>query len=229
MGKKDGASRIQEIVDETRESFDLGDFVRGRSVRTKTIRVFTDEVTAERRGGFERGEQTLPNGAVMPTLRSWGLVKELAEAQTAYEEISPKTTKEAKAAKAKVERLTEEIKELTATLVETSLEIELRAVPKVIKKGAYRAARQALGINGKLREEQASDFFDEHSAQTLTRTVVSITRHSDGARNEGISIDSARDLVNNLPDSEWAKVDEAINELLFEKVISDQVAADADF
>lgn len=226
MGKKNA---IEEIVRETRESFDLGDFLRGRSTRTKTVRVFTDEVTAERRGGFAKTTETLSNGVQIPAIRSWGLVKELAEAQGEYDALESKTTKEAKALKAKVATITDEIKALTAELVETSLEVELKAVPKVIKKDAYRAAKKALGINGKISDTQVVEFIDEHSAQILHRTVVSIKKESSGEENAGVSVESARDLVGLLPDSEWAKIDAALKELLDEQVIADQVVEDRDF
>lgn len=226
MGKKNA---IEEIVRETQESFDLGDFLRGRSTRTKTVRVFTDEVTAERRGGFAKTTETLANGVQIPGIRSWGLVKDLADAQSEYDGLEPKTTKEAKAAKAKITTLTEEIKALTAELVETSLEVELKAVPKVIKKDAYRASKKALGINGKISDTQAVEFMDEHSAQILHRTVVSIKKEASGEKNTGISVESARDLVGLLPDSEWGKINATLKELLDEQVIADQVVEDRDF
>lgn len=220
--------RIQSIANDARESFDLGDFLRGRSVRTRNVRVFTDEVTAEKRGGFEKTVETLANGIQLPGVRSWGLVKDLAEAQDQYDKLESKNTKVAKELKARIDSINDEIRALTATLIETSLEIELKTVPKVIKKDAYRAARKALGIHGSISDDQAVEFIDEHNAQTLSRTVVSIAR-PDGSKNQGISLDSARDLVGLLPDSEWEKIKVALDELLSEKVIGDAAVADQDF
>jgi hypothetical protein len=231
MGKKSTSDAIEKIVNETREEFDLGDFLQGRSVRTKTVTAYTDEVTAEKRGGFERMIETLENGVRVPYIRSWGLVKEIGEAKNEYDALESKTTKDAKALKAKITLLEQEIRDLTQKLLDSALEIELRAVPDKIKKGAYRAAREALGIRGKngVTEDNAIELQDEHAAQILVRTVVSITKVATGEKNQGVSIEGARKLKGLLPDSEWAKVNTAIDELLFEKVIADQVASDLDF
>jgi hypothetical protein len=228
MSKK---STAEQIADETRESFDLGDFLRGRSVRTKTVRVFTDEVTAEARGGYEEYVEELENGLRIPRVRSWGLVKELAEARDALEKIENKSTKAGKEAKAKVATLEAEIRSLTEKLLESALDIELQSVPDKIKKGAYRAARNALGIRGKngITDDNAIELQDENAAQILLRTIVSVTKHATSEKNMGVSIESARALKGLLPDSEWDKIKDALDELLFQKVIADQVAKDLDF
>lgn len=226
--KKNDDIDFEAIVDDARENFDLGDFLRGRSIRTKSVRVFTDEVTAEERGGYEAYTEEV-NGINVPRIRSWGLVAKLAEIQDEYERLSPKTSKEAKQLKGKITTITSEIEALTAKLLESALDIELQAVPKIAKKVAYREAKKFLGIRGKVREEQFVDLIDEQNAQLLHRTVVSVTRRSDGKRNEGMTVQSARDLMGHLPDSEWDKIEEKVNELLVQKVISDQAVADPDF
>ncbi len=229
MSKKSNVD-IEAIANDARESFDLGDFLRGRSVRTKTVRVFTDEVTAEERGGFERIYRIV-NETRIPDVRSWGLVKDMAEAQAEYEGVENKSTKAGRTLKAKIDSIEAEIRALTEKLLETALEIELRAVPDRIKKDAYRAARKALGIRGKngVTADNAIELEDENAAQILQRTVVSITKYGTDDKNLGVSIEGARDLKGLLPDSEWDKVKEALDELLFRKVIADQVAEDLDF
>lgn len=229
MSKKAAQNEIDAIVNDARESFDLGDFLRGRSVRTKTVRVFTDEVTAEERGGYEQYEETLSSGLTVPRVRSWGLVASLADVQEQLEKLDSKTTKQARELKAKAATIEAEIEALTAKLIESSLVLELKSVPKVIKKDAYRAAKQTLGIHGKVREERISEVLEEQSAQMLVRTVVSITRELDGAVNKGVTIEGARSLIDQLPDSEWDKIDETLKKLLVERTIADQVVADADF
>lgn len=230
MGKKNSVD-IEEIVNDARETFDLGDFLRGRSVRTKVQRVFTDEVTAEARGGYEVTLKKLPTGQEAPSVRSWGLVKDLADAQQEYEAIENKSTKAAKAAKTKIDDITAEMRSLTEKLLETALDIELRAIPDKIKKDAYRAARHALGIRGKngVTEDNAIELQDENAAQILVRTVVSVTKHGTGERNEGISIEGARALKGLLPDSEWNKIQDTLDDLLFRKVIAEQAVEDLDF
>lgn len=230
MGKNKGIdSEIQDIANDARESFDLGDFLRGRSVRTKNVRVFTDEVTAEKRGGFEKITRRLPNGVEIPDVRSWGLVAELADVQNQYEALTAKNTKEARELKAKEKAISAEIRTLTETLLETALDIELQSVPPVIKKDAWRAAKKARGITGKVPDHAAEDVFDEQAAQMLVRTVVSITKHGTGEKNQGVSIEGARNLKSLLPDSEWNKIEEAFSKLLFQTVIAEQAVADADF
>ena len=44
MGKAKADIDVQAIADQAREEFDLGAELRGRSRRTKTVRVYMDEV-----------------------------------------------------------------------------------------------------------------------------------------------------------------------------------------
>lgn len=230
MGKnKSVVNEVQGIANEARESFDLGDFLRGRSVRTETVRVFTDEVTAEKRGGFEATTRQLANGMQVPDIRSWGLVADLAEVQGKLEALESKATKEARELKSKEKALKDEIRALTETLLETALDIEFQSVPPVIKKDAWRAAKKARGINGKVAEVDLEDVLEEQAAQLLVRTVVSYTKHGTGEKNEGITLKAARDLKALLPDSEWAKVEKVFGELLYKNVIGEQAVTDTDF
>ena len=230
MSKKRNDETVQEIVNTARETFDLGDFLRGRSIRTKTQRVFTDEVTGEKIGGYEKSVRQNEDGFPVPYLRSWGLVADLAKVQDEIENHDgPKTAKAYKDLKAREKSITDEIRALTEVLLETALDIELQAIPTLIKKDAWRAAKKALGINGKVPEAMEAEIYDEHVAQILARSVVSVTKHGTGEKNEGISIEGARSLRGLLPDSEWDKLENTMNELIAHRAIGEQAVADVDF
>lgn len=223
MAKKDVPDEIQQIIDSSREEFDLDAVVRGRSVRTKKQKVFTDEVTGEQLGGHEIITTRNALGVEAREIRSWGLYKQILD-------LSGSAEAEKKNAK-QIKALKEEVKVLAEKLDETSLVFELQSIPPLIKKDARRAARKALNINGKLTDgdPRFEDYLDEHDAQVLTRVVVSVTQTSTGKTNKGISIERARTLKSHLPETEWHKLERAINELLWQGVIAEKAVEDADF
>jgi hypothetical protein len=216
-------SDIQAIVDDAQDNFDLGARLRGTSVRTKEVRVYTDEVTGEKLGGAEIVEEFNADGIRMRKPRSWGLTAEL---------IALKAVKEpSKEELERIETLKLEIKGLAEKLEASSIDFKLRAIPKVIKKDAKRAAREHLGIKGKLSVEDPrfEDFLDEEDAQLFHRTVVSFHDHQDGRTRRGITVENARALKAYLPDSEYSRLAGGLRELLYQNAIADKVTEDADF
>ncbi len=221
MGKN-VQEEIKQIVSDAQEEFDLDAAVRGRSIRTKKVKVFTDEVTGEELGGAEVYE-VIENGMPVKKIRTWGLTGKILDLSGTPEE-EKRNAKEIKGLKA-------EVKAAADKLDESALIFELQAVPRIIKKDARRAARKALNINGKLTPDDPrwEDYTDEHAAQTLTRVVVSITQNSTGKVNKGLPIERARTLRNQLPETEFFKLDQAINELLWQAAIAEKAVEDSDF
>lgn len=219
---------IQQIADDARETFDLGDFLRGRSQRTRSVRVFTDEVIAEQRGGVEPATRILSNGMEVPDIRSWGKVGELAEIQGAYDALESKSTKEARAMKARITEVTDEIRVLTEALLKTALDIELHSVPPEIVKDAKRAAKKHLGIKSKGYDFDDDDQFEEYYAQLFSRTISSITKHGTSSTTPH-SVENTRILKGYLPTSEYNKLISQLNELLFQSSIATAAVEEPDF
>lgn len=205
----------EEAVAEAREGFELEEVLTGTPSRFKTIRVFTDEATGEELGGVEveRNEQGLPTG-----IRRWGLAKVIAELQV---------DEEANAAELKKARA--KAKSLAKKLDSTALDIELQAVPRVVKKDARRKARKELGIKGHVPEDLMEDYADEFDAQILSRSVVSIYSVAKDAKNRELTVAGARHLRNMLPESEYGRLDRAVSELQFRAVIAEKATSNADF
>lgn len=220
MSKKDDA---QQIAQQARDEFDLGAELQGRSRRTRTVRVYTDEEAGDQLGGIELVTVVDQFGLESQKPRAWGIVKKIADL-SADEETEKKNAKAIKALK-------EEAKVLQARLEDSALEIELHSIPKIIKDDATRAARKALGVNEKINENHPryDEFTDEYDAQILQRTTESVTKVSTGAVNRGITIETARTLKGMLPEFEWKKIFEAQVELLWQNAISTQAVQDSDF
>lgn len=216
-------SEIQAIVDDAQDNFDLGARLRSRSVRTKNVRVYTDEVTGDKLGGAEIIEELNADGIRVRKPRSWGLTAELI-ALKALKEPSEEQVEQ-------IAQLELEIKGLAKKLESTAIDFTLRAIPKVIKKDAKRAAREHLGIKGKLSIEDPrfEDFLDEEDAQLFHRVVASFTDHEDGRTRRGISLENARALKAYLPEGEYSRLITALRELLWQNAIAEKVTEDADF
>lgn len=220
MSKKDEA---QQIAQQARDEFDLGAMLRGRSRRSKTVRVYTDEAAGERLGGIQVETVTDQFGLESQVPRAWGIVKEIIDLSATKEDEK----KNAKAIKA----LKEEAAVIQARLEESALDIELQSLPPIIKDDAVRAARKELGINEKVTHNHSryEEYAAEYDAQILQRTAVSVTEVATGAVNRGISIETARSIKGLLPEYEWAKIYEAHVELLWQNAISAKAVEDPDF
>jgi hypothetical protein len=218
MGKAKADIDVQAIADQAREEFDLGAELRGRSRRTKTVRVYMDEVAGERLGGAELRDAVSEFGMPTKEMHYWGIVGERMKLDD-------------KKDAAQIKALNEEAAALQKTLDDSALDIELTSVPKLVKDDANRAARAALGIRERVTEShpRVDEFIDENDAQLLQRCVASITKVGTGAKNKGLSIESARNLREMLPEWEWQKINEALKSLLYEKVIASAAVENPDF
>ena len=235
MGKKkidldaDFEADRKRIEEQVQEEFDLGAVLRGRPLRTKKVVAFTDENLGEELGGAQTEEFVGDFGVPQTRLRTWGVMGKIAEL------LAGETKDEPAAEKAKrtkqINALKKEAVTLRGRLEESALEIELHSIPSRIRDGAYRAAREALGINGKVSDDdpRSSDLKKEVDAQLLVRTVGSIKNNATGQTNKGVSIENARAMRGYLPDSEWEKVVQALADLLYETVIAQNALEDPDF
>lgn len=227
MGKK-AVDEVEDIQNEARESFDLGDFLRKRSMREKHVRLFTDEPLAEEIGGFEVIEKDSGFGVMVPKVKAWGITGRIAEL-TAEDKALPEG--ERKKHSAEIKRLTKQVEELADRLEATALEVHLRAVPSVAEDSARRKARKDAGIQGVKnpspeQEEHFNRAFDEY---LFSHLVVSIKNNETGAENEGATPETIRALRDYLPSSEWIKLIQAVAALQWENVIATEAVKNADF
>lgn len=230
MAKKSATvnEEIEEIQNEARESFDLGDFLRKRSMREKQVRLFTDEPLAEEIGGFEVHNTKNQLGLPEQNIRSWGITGKIAEL-TAADAALPEG--ERKKNTAEIKRLTKKVEELSNQLESTALEVKLRAVPSVVEDASRRKARKEAGVNGvkNLNPEQEERYNREFDAQLFSHIIVEIKNNETGAVNEGATPETVGALRDFLPPSEWIKLIRAIAELQWTNVIATKAVEDADF
>ena len=222
MAKKSAPTDdIAALINDVREEFDLGEVLRGAPIRTKKVRVFTDSVTGERLGGQEVVLVPGDFGVPRKELRTWGIVKDIADLS--------KTKEDEKKNAKQIATLKQEARGLAEKLDETALVIELQSIPPVIKKDARRAAKVHLGIRGKVSEAQEQEFIEELDAQILSRCAVSVYSVAQDKTNKGLSVERARELRNLLLETEYLRIDNAINELIYQSVIAQKVVEDPDF
>jgi len=231
MAKKKQA-RIDEIVEEAKESFDLATRLAGISRRTRDITIYTDEVTGEALGGVEHIHY--PGTKAIAETRRWGVrgeideLREEAKALLGAEEVDQAKVDEIKA---RLAALAKKEKTLLAKLKSTSHDFTLRAVPELVFKATARKARRnlSLPVKGNLDPEQAEDYNDELYAILLSECVVEWVDHAEKATRTAISVADARALNNFVLPEEWGKVRRAIDELQAQKAIGDAGTADPDF
>lgn len=221
--KKDPA---EEIVSKAREEFDVLAVLQDRPMRTRSIRLFTDEPLGEKIGGREYVADVNEFGLPVKKLRTWGIIGEIADLNVEY------AKNPTDAVKRKIAALKKQVKTLSDELQSTAFEMELHDVPGIVQDVAERFARKVVGIKGRLPEE-GDPLYDEYNrerdAQLLTHMVTSLKNNATGQTNIGISVENARALKELLPRSEWLKVIIAMIELLQERAIAQQGIEDLDF
>jgi len=224
-------AEVTEAVEEVKGSFDLGALIKGRPVRYKSVKVYTDEVLGEMLGGAEDERNNL---GMVAGRRRWGLLGEAdalgAELKVleAYEEPAEDVKARIDEISARLIEIRDEVNDILEQMEASSLTIELQSLPPIINKDAQRKARQELGIKGNVPADRTQEYVDEYNAQVLSRAIVSIT-NGVGEKNTTISVQDARDLYGFLPASEVQKLDAIVDEVVFKSAIAKSLSTDADF
>ena len=232
MGKKQ-SNEYEDIEQEYRSTFDIGEYLRGARRRTAELRLFTDEALGEEIGGYETVNEVNAAGYKIPRVRTWGITGEIIELTSKKEQLekaegdnSEEIAQIAKQIASKKRTLTKKAKELE----HTAFEVELRAIPTEVEKGCRRKARKDAGIKSKSVTVEEQEAYDElFDAHLLSNIIVSIKRNEDGAVNEGASVQDVQNLKGLLPKSEWAKLLKAMIKLQFENGIGEAAVEDLDF
>lgn len=223
---------IEQIATEAKGDYDLAARLRGRSMRTKTVTLFTDEPTAEKHQELESKIKLLRASVEnMEIIREAAVSIELPQVAKAIQKIIDDALKNDDGYNAeKVAELEAERDELAEELKKTAFVFNLRAVPPIIAKDARRQAKKKLGITGKNVPEAEDEFFEEYvAAYTLAAVVEQYTDKVDGSVHKSLSADDARYLNDLLPDGEYKKLLTALGEVQFKNVISDTVVDSANF
>ena len=240
-------NKLEEIVKTTKKNFDPRERLRKRGLRRATITLFLDE---------EVGEQL---GRDYPRMNSLGIVvghdrvgiigdlAELAEVReklvAAHErDLAAATTASAKAKLKKdheealgdidsnIAELEAKRDELIKQLIDSGLTLKLRAVPPVIQKDCHRKAKQTCEIEGKgVPEDRREEVNDAEMAHLVAAVVESMTDNETGDTNNVFDYSDAVALAEELPPSQWARLDAKIGELQFTDGISRAIESQEDF
>ncbi len=120
--------------------------------------------------------------------------------------------------------------ELIEELEATSITFKLRAVPPVIRKDCHRKAKKSLGIETKgVPEDLKSDVNDAEVAHLLAVMTEQIIDNESGVVNEGIDYHDAVAFMEELPPSQWTRLDQKVGELQFTDAISRSIEKQEDF
>ena len=224
---EEAVNPIEKIAEEARDEFDLDAALDGRPMRSaEDFRVLTDEVTAEQLGWAEPIPDRVTGMPVGFSRRGViGSIHRLrAEDEENVRQSKPREHEQ------EILDLLDEAEALRDKLNGSSITLELRAIPLIIKKDARRAAKAELKITGKgIPEAQEEDFVAEENAQILQRTLVAFTPAKSGVKVTEPTIKHARSFLTKLPESEIIRLKQKLADLNFTSVIGASATEDADF
>jgi hypothetical protein len=207
---------IDEEVTEAKSGFDLKARLQGRALRTATIELFLDEVL---------GEKHLDNEQ---KLEAYKLI--VAASETEGLELNDQMKATLATSKKEITRLTREQTKLADELHKTSLTLELRAAPRIVKEAATRAAYKASGAKpGDIAAKQIIPFNQAYAAYVIAHMVMGYTDNQSGERVNSLSVEDANNLREFLPDAEYARLEATVADLQDRNMISEAVTASADF
>lgn len=207
---------LDQEVAEAKSGFDLKARLSGRAMRTATIELFTDEVT---------GEKHLDNEQ---KLEAYKLIVKAAETEGIV--LTDENKETLAGAEAEAYQIEKEQPALLEALHKTSLTLELRATPRIVKEGAQRHAYKATNTAaGNIPPEKIIPFNQAYSAYMIAHMVTGYTDNESGQKVSHLTIEDAQTLREHLPDSQYARLEATVGDLLDRNMISEAVTASADF
>jgi hypothetical protein len=216
---------IQQIAETAKKKFDLSERVKGKSrrYRSGSIKLFTDEDAGQRLG--DARDIKTDYGLVVDRVQE-GLLGELDKLTSIdVEKFEPSELKAHEAAIADLEAQIEAVK---AELDETAIVVHLRGLPDIIKSDCRRAAKETLGIHGKVPEDEErwGLTFNSH---LLSRSATTVTDFTTGDGTGKLDYEGANELLGNLPSSEGARLVQALSKVNYTAAVSEAVTDSADF
>lgn len=214
------AERLSKL---TKRGFDLKARLEGRGLRRATITLFLDEELGAELGDAYDKKNKLDMVVGRERSGVLGKLDELLERQGNAEQADP-------ALDEAIEHLQEQRSELIKKLNDTGLTLNLRAVPPVIQKDVHRKAKQTLEITEKgIPDEMRELFSTAEMAHLMALIIQSITDNATGTVNVEVTYDDAIALMELLPPSQFARLDEAIGKIQFTDAISRSIEEQEDF
>lgn len=206
---------IEQIATEARSGFDLRARLTGRKLRTGSLTVYTDEVAGE-----------LHREAVADADR---IKKSVREAF-----LDPETGEELRAGvpldEVALADAEQRAAEAVATLDETALTFEWRAVPPIIEAEARRKSLAKFTIGtGPVSSADTPDFKDYFGAFIFAKAVRRFRDHESGNVVETFSLEDAQALQQFLPRTEWERLYGAFGKDQFQQAITHEATDTPDF
>jgi hypothetical protein len=205
---------VENEITEAKSGFDLKARLQGRALRTATIELFLDEVL---------GEKHLDNEQI---LEGHKLI--IAASETPNLVLNDDIETRLASLKKTNAKLAKEQVGLVEELHKTSLTLELRAAPRIVKEGGTRAAYKATGTKpGDISAEQITPFNNAYAAYMLAHMVVGYTDNASGEHVTHLTVEDAQALREFLPDAEYARLEAVVADLQDRNMISEAVTASA--
>lgn len=229
--------KMEEIAKVTKKGFDLKARLQNRGLRRGAITLYLDEEL-----GAELGDVRILRDGFNNVIgkHRTGIIGQLDEAAEARDTI----VKEFEAAKVLDSKAKLDTKQLDKTIAEleakrdeivaeltrTGITIKMRAVPPIIEKDTHRLAKQTMGIEEKnIPEEKADEFNSIKTAHLMSRILQSVTDNQTGEVNEVLDYEDCVALMEQLPPSQFDRLDNKLGEVQFTDAISRSIESQEDF
>lgn len=217
---------IEKIADMTKKGFDLSARLQNRGLRKATITLYLDEEMGAELGNAYDLKNAM--GVVIGRERS-GVIGDLDALVAARDTPNPDGTVGPDLADS-IERLEAKRDALIEELTKTGIVVSLRAVPPVIEEDCKRKARATLGLKEKsVPKDLTEEFNIAQTAHLMSVMIQRVTDNATGEVNEGASYDECVSMMEYLPKSQFARLDEKLGELQFTDAISRSIESQEDF
>lgn len=240
---------LEAIEKTTKKGFDLVARLQGRGLRKSTITLYLDDDIGVELGyahdvydtfgtpqGRDRmgvlGEIDMLQSSKQRVLDSYTEALKTARALDGVGETAAEAIPEPDFAETdkQLAALEEKKAELLAKLTGTGIKVSMQAVPTKIRKDMRRRARDSLEITEKGIPESLKEEFDlMQTAHLMTVMFTAVTDIESGAVNDKTTVDDALALMDFLPPSQYARLDQEMGRVQFTDAISRDIESQEDF
>lgn len=212
----------EDVAKQIKRGFSLKDRLEKRGLRRVSVTLFLDEnVGAEHKAVADR---------VAAIDAQIAELNESIDGQPEAALVRVIATAERDGLVAEREPLVQERDKLEAKLKADSITVAMRAVPPVIAKDARRRAKVTCDITEKtIPEDKAEEFVRAYNAHMLSLVVQTITDSASGETVEGLDYEGAIDMANYLPQGQYVRLSQALNEVQFRDAFSQTIEGQEDF
>lgn len=217
---------IEKIANITKKGFDLSARLQNRGLRKATITLYLDEEL-----GAELGDAyDVKNAMGITTGRErTGIIGDLDALIAARDTPNPDGTAGPDLADS-IASLEAKRDALIEELAKTGIVVSLRAVPPVIEEDCKRKARETLGLKEKgIPKDLSEEFTLAQTAHLMSVMIQRVTDNATGEVNEGATYDDCVSMMEYLPKSQFARLDQKLGELQFTDAISRSIEGQEDF